>query len=58
MVVGNPQCKVANLNQSKAQFQLELNLAQFSPSLFLSAKVLQVYPAESSRLLKLCQNNL
>ena len=34
MVVGNHQCKVANLNPSKAQFQLELSLAQFSPSLF------------------------
>ena len=33
MVVGNYQCNAANLNQSKAQFQLELSLAQFSPSL-------------------------
>ena len=36
MVVGNHQCTAAaNLNQSKAQFQLELSLAQFRPSLFL-----------------------
>ena len=35
MVVGNHQCKVANLNQSKAQFQLELSLAEFSPSLLI-----------------------
>ena len=34
MVVGNHQCNAANLNQSKPQFQLELSLAQFSPSLF------------------------
>ena len=34
MVVGNHQCNTANLNQSKPQFQLELSLAQFSPSLF------------------------
>ena len=34
MVVGNYQCNAANLNQSKPQFQLELSLAQFSPSLF------------------------
>ena len=34
MVVGNYQCNAANLNQSKAQFQLELSLAQLSPSLF------------------------
>ena len=33
MVVGNHQCNAANLNQSKPQFQLELSLAQFSPSL-------------------------
>ena len=35
MVVGNQQCNAANPNQSKPQFQLELRLAQFSPSLFL-----------------------
>ena len=35
MVVGNHQCNAANLNQHKAQFQLELSLAQFSPSLFI-----------------------
>ena len=34
MVVGNHQCNAANLNQSKPQFQSELSLAQFSPSLF------------------------
>ena len=34
MVVGNHQCNAATLNQSKSQFQLELSLAQFSPSLF------------------------
>ena len=35
MVVGNHQCiAAANLNQSKAQFQLELSLAQFRPSLY------------------------
>ena len=33
MVVGNHQCNAANRNQSKPQFQLELSLAQFSPSL-------------------------
>ena len=33
MVVGNYQCNAANLNQSEAQFQLELSLAQLSPSL-------------------------
>ena len=33
MVVGNHQCNAANCNQSKPQFQLELSLAQFSPSL-------------------------
>ena len=33
MVVGNHQCNAANLNQRKAQFQLELSLAQISPSL-------------------------
>ena len=33
MVVSNHQLNVANLNQSKSQFQLELSLAQFSPSL-------------------------
>ena len=33
MVVGNHYCKAANLKQSKAQFQLELSLTQFSPSL-------------------------
>ena len=39
MLVGNHQCNAANLNQNKAQFQLELNLvqlftfiAQLSPS--------------------------
>ena len=31
----NYQCNAANLNQSKPQFQLELSLAQFSPSLLL-----------------------
>ena len=35
MVVGYHQCNAANLNQSKAQFQLELSLAQFSSSLSL-----------------------
>ena len=35
MVVGNHQCNAANLNQNKPQLQLELSLAQFSPSLFL-----------------------
>ena len=34
MVVGNHQCNAANLNQSQPQFQLELSLAQFSPTLF------------------------
>ena len=34
MLVGNRQCNAANLNQNEAQFQLELSLAQFSPSLF------------------------
>ena len=34
MVVGNHQCNAANLNQNKPQFQVELSLAQFSPSLF------------------------
>ena len=33
MAVGNYQCNAANLTQSKAQVQLELSLAQFSPSL-------------------------
>ena len=33
MVVGNHPCNAANRNQSKPQFQLELSLAQFSPSL-------------------------
>ena len=33
MVVGNHQCNPANRNQSKPQFQFELSLAQFSPSL-------------------------
>ena len=36
MVVGNHQCNAANLNHSEPQFQLELSLAQFSPSLFES----------------------
>ena len=44
MVVGNHQCKVANLNQSKAQFQLELSLAQFSPSLFLISNGYLIFP--------------
>ena len=34
MEVGKHQCNAANFNQSKAQLQLELSLAQFSPSLF------------------------
>ena len=33
MVVCNHQYNAANLNQSKSQFQLELSLAHFSPSL-------------------------
>ena len=33
MVVGNYQYNAANLKQSKAEFQLELSSAQFSPSL-------------------------
>ena len=33
-LVGNHQCNAETLNQSTAQFQLELSLAQFSPSLF------------------------
>ena len=45
MVVGNHQYKVANLNQSKARFQLELSLAQFSPSLFLILLIIQSYPS-------------
>ena len=40
MVVGNHQCNAASLNQSKAQFQLELSLAQFSPSLLKDIFVL------------------
>ena len=32
MAVANHQCNAANLNQSKAPFQLELSLAQFSPA--------------------------
>ena len=39
MVVGNYQYKVVNLNQSKAQFQLELSLAQFSPCLFFTQAI-------------------
>ena len=35
MAVGNYQCNTANLNHGKNQFQLELSLAQFSPSLSL-----------------------
>ena len=34
MAVGNYQCNAANINESKPHFQLELSLAQFSPSLF------------------------
>ena len=34
MAVGNHQCKLANLNQSKTQFQLELSLAQLQLLLF------------------------
>ena len=34
MVVGNHQCNGANLIESKSQLQLELSLAEFSPSLF------------------------
>ena len=33
-LIGNHQCNAANLNPCKAQFQLELILAQFSPRLF------------------------
>ena len=40
---GNHQCNAANLYQSKAQFQLELSLAQFSPSLFYSDSPLLSY---------------
>ena len=43
MVVGNHQCNAANLNQSKAEFQLELSLAQFSPSLFSSYSSINLY---------------
>ena len=47
MVVGNHQCNAANLNQNKPQFQLELSLAQFSPSLLfnvLNESFLKIYP--------------
>ena len=39
MVVGNHQCNAANLNLSESQFQLELSLAQFSPSLFVKLRL-------------------
>ena len=39
MVDGNHQCNAAILNQNKAQFQWELSLAQFSPSLLLLLSV-------------------
>ena len=43
LVDGNHQCKVANLNPSKAQFKLELSLAQFSPSLFLFSSYIRFW---------------
>ena len=42
MVVGNQQCNAANLDQSKPQFQLELSLAQFSPTLFLVTLMMSI----------------
>ena len=44
MVVGNHQRNAANLNQSKAQFHLELSLAQFSPRLFSHFLTFAIHP--------------
>ena len=58
MVVGNHQCNAASLNQSKAQFQLELSLAQFSTSNAFKDGYLLNYYELSFKLIKIFISNI